>query len=77
MQRPSNLTRKLFFALGSCLALLACGEEKSAPSELSFEGACNESKWGQCLVELSMIDRDAQPAKYLSKEIQCKMICRR
>lgn len=24
-----------------------------------------------------MSDRDAQPAKYLSKEMHCKMICRR
>ncbi len=68
---------KLIFALGATMASFSCGQDKAEQSQVSFEGSCNESKWGQCLVELSMMDREAQPAKYMRKEIQCKMICNR
>lgn len=77
MKNFANLTQKLIFVLGTSMAFLGCGQEQAEKSQLSFEGACNESKWGQCIAELSMIDREAQPGKYLSKEMQCKMICRR
>ncbi len=69
-----TLTSVSIFIL--CAGLLACGQSKKETSKPS-EASCNESKWSQCIAELSAIDQETQYAKYLSKQIQCKMICDR
>ena len=67
---------RLTLGFSILLGLTSCGQEDLNTSKVSSR-SCNESKWMQCILELSQINKDSDFGKYLRKEIECKKICNR